>query len=49
LYHRDIAARTEPTILPPQTAILLQGFPETGDTVAAAVLINFLGAANAVP
>ena len=37
LYYRDIAARTEPTIRPPQAVILLHGFPETGDTFAAAV------------
>jgi pimeloyl-ACP methyl ester carboxylesterase len=37
LFYRNIAARTEPTIRPPQTVILLHGFPETGDTFAAAV------------
>ncbi|SEP51359.1 Pimeloyl-ACP methyl ester carboxylesterase [Rhodospirillales bacterium URHD0017] len=37
LYYRDIAARTEPTLRPAQAVILLHGFPETGDSFAAAV------------
>ena len=37
LYYRDIAAHAEPAIRPPQAVILLHGFPETGDTFAAAI------------